>query len=197
MEENINQGTNNVQQELEESSSFNFRTIFTALVLNWQWFVLSIVICLSAAAIKLRYATPIYQSYAKLLIKEDEDNGRRGGKSYIANSSTLGLISNSTGIDNEIEVLKSTILAYQTVKELKLYTVYTMEGRIKDHLLYKNQPITVDLDTAHIATLQMPIQLTIGKEGDKLRVVGSYTYVPENPDKPCLLYTSPSPRDTR
>lgn len=184
MEENINQGTNNVQQELEESSSFNFRTIFTALVLNWQWFVLSIIICLSAAAIKLRYATPIYQSYAKLLIKEDEDNGRRGGKSYIANSSTLGLISNSTGIDNEIEVLKSTILAYQTVKELKLYTVYTMEGRIKDHLLYKNQPINVDLDTAHIATLQMPIQLTIGKEGDKLRVVGSYTYVPENPDKP-------------
>ena len=62
MEENINQGTNNVQQELEESSSFNFRTIFTALVLNWQWFVLSIVICLSAAAIKLRYATPIYLS---------------------------------------------------------------------------------------------------------------------------------------
>lgn len=70
MEENINQGTNNVQQELEESSSFNFRTIFTALVLNWQWFVLSIVICLSAAAIKLRYATPIYQSYANCSSKK-------------------------------------------------------------------------------------------------------------------------------
>ena len=184
MEENINQGTNNVQQELEESSSFNFRTIFTALVLNWQWFVLSIIICLSAAAIKLRYATPIYQSYAKLLIKEDEDNGRRGSRSYIANSSTLGIMSNSTGIDNEMEILKSSTLACEAVTELKLYTVYTLEGRIKDHLLYKNQPINVDLDTAHIATLQMPIQLTIGKEGDKLRVVGSYTYVPENPDKP-------------
>ena len=73
--------------------------------------------------------------------------------------------------------------------ELKLYTVYTLEGRIKDHLLYKNQPINVDLDTAHIATLQMPIQLTIGKEGDKLRVVGSYTYVPENPDKPSKWYS--------
>ena len=189
MEENINQGTNNVQQELEESSSFNFRTIFTALVLNWQWFVLSIVICLSAAAIKLRYATPIYQSYAKLLIKEDEDKGRRGSRSYIANSSTLGIMSNSTGIDNEMEILKSSTLACEAVTELKLYTVYTMEGRIKDHLLYKNQPINVDLDTAHIATLQMPIQLTIGKEGDKLRVVGSYTYVPENPDKPSKWYS--------
>ena len=189
MEENINQGTNNVQQELEESSSFNFRTIFTALVLNWQWFVLSIIICLSAAAIKLRYATPIYQSYAKLLIKEDEDNGRRGSRSYIASSSTLGIMSNSTGIDNEMEILKSSTLACEAVTELKLYTVYTLEGRIKDHLLYKNQPINVDLDTAHIATLQMPIQLTIGKEGDKLRVVGSYTYVPENPDKPSKWYS--------
>ena len=83
-----------------------------------------------------------------------------------------------------MEILKSSTLACEAVTELKLYTVYTMEGRIKDHLLYKNQPINVDLDTAHIATLQMPIQLTIGKEGDKLRVVGSYTYVPENPDKP-------------
>ena len=131
MEGNNNQqGLYNVQQELEEGSSFDFKIIYTTLILNWQWFVLSLIICLSAAAIMLRYTTPMYQSYAKLLIKDDDNNGgRRGGRSTIANSSTLGIMTNSEGIDNEMEILKSTALATEAVKQLKLYTVYTLEGQ--------------------------------------------------------------------
>ena len=190
MEGNNNQqGLYNVQQELEEGSSFDFKIIYTTLILNWQWFVLSLIICLSAAAIKLRYTTPTYQSYAKLLIKDDNNGGRRGGRSYIANSSTLGMMTNTEGIDNEMEILKSTQLATEAVKQLKLYTVYTLEGHIKDHLLYKNQPVNVDLDMAHIETLKRPISLVIDKEENgKLHVTGTYTYVPEDPDKPSKTY---------
>lgn len=190
MEGNNNQqDLYNVQQELEEGSSFDFKIIYTTLILNWQWFVLSLIICLSAAAIMLRYTTPMYQSYAKLLIKDDNNGGRRGGRSYIANSSTLGMMTNTEGIDNEMEILKSTALATEAVKQLKLYTVYTLEGHIKDHLLYKNQPVNVDLDVAHIETLKRPISLVIDKdENGKLHVTGTYTYVPEDPDKPSKTY---------
>lgn len=190
MEGNNNQqGLYNVQQELEEGSSFDFKIIYSTLILNWQWFVLSLIICLSAAAIMLRYTTPMYQSYAKLLIKDDNNGGRRGGRSYIANSSTLGMMTNTEGIDNEMEILKSTQLATEAVKQLKLYTVYTLEGHIKDHLLYKNQPVNVDLDMAHIETLKRPISLVIDKEENgKLHVTGTYTYVPEDPDKPSKTY---------
>ena len=190
MEGNNNQqGLYNVQQELEEGSSFDFKIIYTTLILNWQWFVLSLIICLSAAAIMLRYTTPMYQSYAKLLIKDDNNGGRRGGRSYIANSSTLGMMTNTEGLDNEMEILKSTALATEAVKQLKLYTVYTLEGHIKDHLLYKNQPVNVDLDVAHIETLKRPISLVIDKdENGKLHVTGTYTYVPEDPDKPSKTY---------
>ena len=190
MEGNNNQqGLYNVQQELEEGSSFDFKIIYTTLILNWQWFVLSLIICLSAAAIMLRYTTPMYQSYAKLLIKDDNNGGRRGGRSYIANSSTLGMMTNTEGIDNEMEILKSTALATEAVKQLKLYTVYTLEGHIKDHLLYKNQPVNVDLDVAHIETLKRPISLVIDKdENGKLHVTGTYTYVPKDPDKPSKTY---------
>lgn len=190
MEGNNNQqGLYNVQQELEEGSSFDFKIIYTTLILNWQWFVLSLIICLSAAAIMLRYTTPMYQSYAKLLIKDDNNGGRRGGRSYIANSSTLGMMTNTEGLDNEMEILKSTALATEAVKQLKLYTVYTLEGHIKDHLLYKNQPVNVDLDVAHIETLKRPISLVIDKdENGKLHVTGTYTYVPEDPYKPSKTY---------
>ena len=190
MEGNNNQqGLYNVQQELEEGSSFDFKIIYTTLILNWQWFVLSLIICLSAAAIMLRYTTPMYQSYAKLLIKDDNNGGRRGGRSYIANSSTLGMMTNTEGLDNEMEILKSTALATEAVKQLKLYTVYTLEGHIKDHLLYKNQPVNVDLDAAHIETLKRPISLVIDKdENGKLNVTGTYTTMPEDPDKPSKTY---------
>ena len=189
MEEKNNPGTYKSQQEAEESSSFDFRVILTTLILNWQWFVLSIIICLSVAAIKLRYTTPIFQSYAKLLIKDDDSNGRRSSRSYLATASNLGMMTNSAGIDNEMEVLKSSILAQETVTDLKLYTIYTIEGRIKDNLMYKTQPVTVDLDTEHVKDLKMPINITIEKKDGKLHVTGSYTYVPNDPDMPTKEYS--------
>ena len=47
-------------QEDEEKSSFDIKQVYTILVLNWKWFVLSIIICLGTAYIYLRYTTPIY-----------------------------------------------------------------------------------------------------------------------------------------
>lgn len=161
-------------QENEEKTSFDFAVIYTTLILNWKWFVLSLIICLGAAHIYLRYATPIYQAAAKLLIKE-EQNGRRGNS--IQSSANLGIISNSNGIDNEMEILKSRTLAQQAVYDLKLYTTYRHEGRIKDHLIYGEQEVNVDMDYEHLKKLNAPMSFKITREGRNYHVVGSY-FVP-------------------
>ncbi len=161
-------------QENEEKSSFDFAVIYTTLILNWKLFVLSLIICLGAAHIYLRYATPIYQAAAKLLIKE-EQNGRRGNS--IQSSANLGIISNSNGIDNEMEILKSRTLAQQAVYDLKLYTTYRHEGRIKDHLIYGEQEVNVDMDYEHLKKLNAPMNFKITREGRNYHVVGSY-FVP-------------------
>ena len=120
MEENKNVVPEEMLEQ-EERSSFDFQAIYTMVILNWKWFVLSLMICLGAAYIYLRYATPMYQAYAKLLIKDD-DNKRRGNS--IENAVNLGLISNSNGIDNEIELLASHSLAQAAVRDMKIYTNY-------------------------------------------------------------------------
>ena len=51
MEESKNIGLYNVQQEQEEKSSFDFKTLYTVFLLNWKWFVLSIIICVAAAPV--------------------------------------------------------------------------------------------------------------------------------------------------
>lgn len=171
MEEEIkNQELENVEGQ-EENSFFNIQTIIQTLILNWKWFVLSVIICLGVAAIYLRYTPRIYQSFAKMLIK-DEDNRR--GRNSLLYSSNLGMMSNSTGIDNEMEILSSLNLAEQTVKDLKLYVKYTSEGRVRDMVIYKSQPISVDLDPAHLDKLRSPISMVIQRVGNTYHVTGSY-----------------------
>ena len=51
MEENKNLQTSPVQAEQPEKSAFDFQTIYTMLVLNWKWFVLSVILCLGCGAI--------------------------------------------------------------------------------------------------------------------------------------------------
>ena len=183
MEENIKKNTLESEQEPAGKSLFNFQTIYMTLILNWKWFVLSLIICLGLASIYLRYTTPIYQAYAKLLIKEENNTRGRNSLQYATN---LGMVSNSTGIDNEMEILKSSSIAIQAVKDLKLYTTYMSSGKVTNRLIYKNQPITVDIDPMHLDVLNYPITLTITREGKKYHVEG--TYYSTNSEAPGKAY---------
>lgn len=175
MEENKNLQASPVQAEQPEKSAFDFQTIYTMLVLNWKWFVLSVVLCLGCGAIYLRYKTPMFQAHAKMLIKDDESNNRASGKSTLLTASNLGFMTNSAGIDNEMEILTSLSIAQQAVRDLKLYTTYKAKGKIKDQLMYKTEPIFVDLDPGHLEKLIYPIKLVITRDGNEYKVKGQYT----------------------
>ena len=154
----------------EGNSSFDFATLYRTIVLNWYWFVLSLIIFGSLGAIYLRYATPMYQATAKLLIKDESNSNRRG--SSLQNMSNLGIISNSTGIDNEMEILTSHSIAEDAIRDLKLYVNYSTKGRVKDIILYRNQPLNVE-------RLNAPINLSITRDSLTYTVTGTY-YVPTN-----------------
>ena len=162
----------------KEESSFNFRELYTMLILNWQWFLLSIAACVLVAVLYLRYASPVYQVSSKMLVK-DEDNRRRGAQDMLANMQDFGFISSSAGIENEVEILQSNMLASDAVKSLKLYTTYSLSGLIKNHLIYKDQPVNVDLDPQHLSWFDedylnviRSVRLTISKTSEGYRVEG-------------------------
>lgn len=184
MEEIKNLDLENIQEE-EKRSTIDFQAIFRALLLNWKWFILSLIICIGAALIYLRYTTPYYQAHAKFLIKDEDNSNRRNNLQNMAN---LGIMSNSAGIDNEMEILRSRSLASSAVRDLKLYTTYRSEGKVKDVLMYGNQPISVDIDSAHLELLNRPIRLTITRENNQYRVKGTY-YVPTSDKSSTGPYT--------
>ena len=173
--DSVVESTDFAVQGKSDESSFDIKTIFTLVVLNWKWFLLSMFIAVCGALIYLRYKAPVYQLSAKMLIK-DEANNRRNSNQMLANMQDLGFISNSAGIDNEIEILQSRILALDAVKTLKLYVEYRIEGKIRKALIYKTNPINADLDEEHLALLDKTkpyfFGMKITKEGDTYHVVG-------------------------
>ncbi len=173
MEETTKLELDKEQEKQGIASFFDFATLYRTVILNWYWFVLSLIIFGGIGAIYLRYTTPLYQSTAKLLIKDEDNNSRRG--SSLQNMSNLGIISNSTGVDNEMEILSSHSIAEDAIRDLKLYVNYTTEGKVKDIIAYRDQPLTVDIDAAHLDKLNRPINLNITKKGSSYVVTGTYS----------------------
>lgn len=165
-----------VQNTAEEQSSINFQTIYTAFILNWKWFLLSIIICVGIGFLYLKYSTPVYNVTAKLLIKDDNNDKRSGGGALQAleSMSNLGIISNNYGVENEQEIITSTTVAEQAIKDLKLYASYYIKRSVKSKLVYKEQPINVDMDFEHLDKLNTPIELKITRNNNKYNVSGTY-----------------------
>lgn len=159
----------------EENGLFNVQFLLSTFILNWKWFVLSILICLGVAAVYLRYTTPTYSVSSKLLIKDNDSYGSRSrSNAMLQNMSNLGIMNNSDGFDNEIEVLSSRSVAKDAVMDLKLYTNYTISGRVKDRLIYKGQFVNVDIDEAHLKMLESTIKVEIEKKVKGYSIKASY-----------------------
>jgi hypothetical protein len=92
-------------------------------------------------------------------------------------------MTNSAGIENEVEILKSRILAHDAVMDLKLYVQYYSFGRLSKHLMYNAQPICVDVDSMSLAQWDKgllegakSISLTITRRNQQYEVEGETIY---------------------
>ena len=159
--------------EEKKEANFNFQKVFAHLVLNWHWYLLSLFICMCSAYIYLHYTQPIYQMSARMLVKDEDKNQRTSVKQILPNMEDFGIMNNSSGFDNELEILQSPVTVLDAVKRLKLYTEYRLDGRIRKQLVYPNQPIIVDLDPLSLDSLDYhmlegvySMQIAITKKGE-------------------------------
>ena len=176
MKENKNYELEDLQEQ-EAQSALDFQTIYSTLILNWKWFLLSIVLCCALAVAYVKLAPKVFQSSTKILIKDDESKksgGAAGAAAAAMSNLSLGFMSSSNGIDNESEILNSRYLVQQTIKNLKLYAEYRHGGMLVDTLIYSKQEVNVDMDTTSLKQLNAPMKLTITREGGIYHVKGKY-----------------------
>ncbi|WP_033148632.1 tyrosine-protein kinase [Prevotella sp. P6B1] len=181
--------------EVEGESWFNFQNLYTLFILNWKWFAVSLVVFLVGAYVYLKYTSPVYSVSAKMLIKDDKQQSRRGGD-LLANMQDFGFMSNSSGFENEMEILQSRILVRDAVKDLKLYANYYSKGLVKEQIVYGTQPGIVDIDETSLDNMDkvlleesrsIDMRISSNDEGIKIEgallkngvVVSNFTFEPK------------------
>lgn len=153
----------------EKEEKTDYRALFFRYIIRWPWFVASVIVCLLCAWLYLRYATPVYNISATILIKDDKKGGAIGGN--LNAFEDIGIFSSTKNIDNEIEILRSKSLIKTVVNELGLYINYSAEGSFHDIELYNNTPILVHFSSQDAERLSAPIILTMNAmPGEKLNV---------------------------
>lgn len=157
--------------------AIDFRKLYAVLVLNWHWFVLSLLLCIGAAVAYVKLAEPVYRVSARMLIKGEEKDGNNS--QMLSKMEDFGFLTNSNGIENEMEILKSRVLFRDVVKDLKLYTEYRRVEKILKPILYGKQPLNVDLDPAHLDSIDREllngvnsIEMTLSRDGQYYVVQG-------------------------
>ena len=163
----------NMLDSADELELFNFKKIWAVVLLNWYWVLLSVLLCLGVSFIYLRYKSPVYAASMKILVKDSGQKNRAFSGMGLA-LGEMGLMSNSDGFDNELEILRSASLSTSVVRRLKLYVRYYLEGSVKDIELYRNTPLIVDLDEGCIDSLSTKLQVEIRSSSTGYLVLGYF-----------------------
>ena len=98
-----------ILDEKRSVSGFDLQKVFAHLVLNWQWYLLSVIICLGCAFFYLRYTRPIYQVAARMLVKDEDENPRTSIRQILPNMEEFGIMEMARTGDVALERGMATI----------------------------------------------------------------------------------------
>lgn len=135
----MRQSENNYMDLQKDDSNIIQKTVAKYLP-YWPLFLLFSILALAGAYIYLRYATPMYEARATIIIK-DEKRGSEDSKLM----ESLNLIASKKVVENEIEVLQSRALMQDVVKKLYLYAPISLKGKVKESDAYVFSPVLVEV----------------------------------------------------
>jgi tyrosine-protein kinase Etk/Wzc len=125
--------------ESEDSEEVSLGDLLYKFLPYWPFFVLLLLISLSAAWIYLRYKMPVYQTTATVLIKDDQKNAAADEM-----MAAFDMFGSKKNVENEVEVLQSKTLMQEVVKNLHLYAPVTVTGRVASSNAYQKSPIVIE-----------------------------------------------------
>ncbi|MBQ0050074.1 MAG: polysaccharide biosynthesis tyrosine autokinase [Bacteroidales bacterium] len=182
VEQNNNEVTT---QEEEKGFSISIKDIWNIVLLRWPWIVLSIVIALGGAWLYLRHQTPTYSASAKILIKDESGQGQRSKNKF--DLSGMGIISNTDGFENELEIISSTTISNDVVKALNLNVRYFVPSRFIDKELYKCSPVVASMSEEEMESLNTTIRIELSPAGNGIHAT---TKIATNNPEPLVKETT-------
>ncbi len=125
----------------------------------WPYYLLLLVLSLTGAWLYLRYTTPVYKAYSRILIK-DESKGTDDSKA----TDFLNMIGSKKVLENEKEVIASKALLEQVVYSLGLYAPVFENTNIAPAYAYLSSPISVYAKEPDLLKYSDDIAFTFDRE---------------------------------
>lgn len=148
----------------EEGDSLDLKALISKYLLQWKWFVLSVIICIIGAFIYLRYAEKQYEVTASILFKEDKTKGRSmmasGPGGMALDLQNFG-VSTTNNVKNELDILTSKSLVKKAVLALGAHVNYVVKGRVHSQQIFYDLPIQIAATDSTLNELKKPFNLVI------------------------------------
>lgn len=108
----------------------------------WKLVLLSILFFVSLAFFYIRYSTRIYSAAITILVNDPTSGGSNTELSVFSDKFSI-YNQNKINLSNELNILTSSEVIFNTIKELKLNITYFSDGNIKSEELYHASPISL------------------------------------------------------
>lgn len=128
------------QRRTELASSLNIGDMMFLLAHNWYWFVLSLAVALTLAFVYIAKTTPTYQRTVSLMLRDES----KGNMQTNVDLSDMGIMQQSTNMDNEILSFRSLDLMTEVIESLGLNNSYTVSDGLRRRELYRESPVLVN-----------------------------------------------------
>ena len=130
-----------VQHKTSEKDNNLIKQFWYKYIPYWPLFLIFGILAVGGAWFYLKHKTPLYESTASILIK-DETKGQDDSKM----EESLNQLSSKKTVENEMQVLSSRELMYEVVKKLHLYAPVYREGKLRPESAYAFSPVVIESD---------------------------------------------------
>lgn len=131
------------KKNVGDSAVVMLKSIVFLLARNWIWFLLSLMLSLGIAIYYLKSTPPVYERSISILIKSHESSNDAWMEEF-------GMSTVSSNLTNEMELMRTGIVAGEIARRLKLNVEYRQKGSFHDEVLYgPASPVTVTFVDLH------------------------------------------------
>lgn len=150
--------------EFQEQTSNNkdFKELFFKYLAFLHWFILSLIITLTIAFFYLRYGEETYDSTNVIKILDNNNSG------FKMPTDALSFLTNEkVNLENEIEIIQSSILIEKVVDSLDLQNLYFTKGKIKETEIGSDAPFSIYWTEApeKVALIDLSFDLKLTPKG--------------------------------
>ena len=160
---------NNSPRRQQSDDSLSISEMLFVCLRHWPWFVLSAVICLSAATLYLLSTPKVYTRAMAIMVK----NAGKTGNDDLRVFERIGVGNIHSDIDDEVVAIHAPAVVYEVVKRLHLDITYQRPGFFQDKTLYAyNLPVEV---VFHDIDAETPVSCTLTLNGDETATLSNLT----------------------